>query len=124
MVNGKIHGEKQLYANMNKYAKLMDVGVQDAMEKVIEHIVEKAKALAPMDTGKLRSSVVGVVKKMSADIIEGHVEASVAYAQYIEFGTSTSQAQPFLTPAIDAALKILTHELQDAHKRAARRLSK
>lgn len=123
-ISGKVTGEQKVISNLKTYSKYMDVGVQNAMETVVELIVEKAMTLAPVDTGKLRKSIVGTVQKMSGDLILGNVEATANYADYIEFGTSKAKAQPFLTPAIEEGLKILTKELENAHKRAASRLSK
>ena len=102
----------------------MDVGVQAAMERVVDLIVQKAQALAPVDTGRLRSSVEGAVVKMSNDLISAQVQATAEYANYIEFGTSNMRAQPFLTPAIEEGLKILDKELKAAHDRASSRLSR
>ena len=121
-ISVKVQGEKEVLRNMDAYKRYMNIEVQNALEEVLELITEKAKSLAPVDTGKLRASVQGVVRRMASDIIEGHIEATVEYATLIEFGTENMKAQPFLTPALDEGLKILTRKLQEAHKRAARRL--
>jgi len=124
MINVKVVGLKTVTSNIDRYSKEIDIGVQGAMEKVTELIVEKARSLAPVETGDLRASVQTAVRKMASDIVTGSVEATIKYAQYIEFGTSTQKAQPFLTPALEEGLAILGKEMQEAHRRAARRLSK
>lgn len=122
MVTVKIIGEKEVIRNMNNYSRNMGIETQSAIEEVIEVIVAKAQSLAPVDTGKLRSSIQGVVRSMASDIINGHVEATVPYATYIEFGTEKMKAQPFLTPALDEGYKVLERRLKEAHKRATSRL--
>lgn len=58
-----------------------------------------AKARAPVDTGALRGSIhTEVVTDLSAI-----VGPSVDYGDYVEYGTSRMAAQPFMTPAAEAA---------------------
>ena len=54
-----------------------------------------AKALCPVDTGRLRNSITHVQ-------LDAHHEAigtNVEYGRYVELGTSRADAQPFLVPA-------------------------
>ena len=121
-ISMKITGEDVLNKNIQTYAKQMDIGVQYAMEQVIEKIVTKATIKAPKDTGKLKASITGVVRQMTVDVYTGHIEAAVNYAKIIEFGSSTHKAQPFLTPVIEECIEDLKKEIQEAHKRATKRL--
>ena len=65
-------------------------------------VQRRAKQLAPVDTGRLRSSVAYEVARDGRDIV-GRVGTDVNYAPYIEFGTRRMRAQPFLRPALSAA---------------------
>lgn len=58
-------------------------------------IQNTARSLAPVDTGRLRSSI-------QASKGDGYVEigTNVEYAVFVEFGTRFQPAQPFLRPAI------------------------
>lgn len=60
-------------------------------------IGDLAQQLAPVDTGALRDSK--FVEKRGPLWIVGF---SVPYAAHVEYGTSRSAAQPFLTPAVRA----------------------
>lgn len=74
-----------------------------------------AKRLAPVDTGFLRSS-------LSTHMIgpaRAEVGASAEYAAFIEFGTGKSHAQPFLTPASEAAIARLRRVLEIIFARAS-----
>jgi HK97 gp10 family phage protein len=75
-------------------------GLPDAIERGIERganlIADLARQLAPVDTGELRSSI---SVEDGAHPLARRVVASAGHAAFIEFGTSVSEAQPYLTPA-------------------------
>ena len=54
-----------------------------------------AKLRAPVDTGNLRSSITHTASGDRAT-----VHTNVEYAPYMEYGTSRTAAQPYLTPAL------------------------
>ena len=58
---------------------------------------ERARSLAPVDTGELRDSIHAV--------LIGHGEAEIRvearHAPYVEFGTYKMAAQPYLSPALE-----------------------
>lgn len=73
-----------------------------ALRKTAMDIEADAKALAPVDTGALRSSISSTI---TGDGRMGGMEAvvgpTVEYGIYQEFGTSTQPGQPYLGPAFD-----------------------
>jgi HK97 gp10 family phage protein len=73
-----------------------------ALRKTAYDIEADAKALAPVDTGNLRSSI---ETRVSGDgrsaSMTAEVSANAGYSAYVEFGTSTSPGQPFMGPAFD-----------------------
>lgn len=54
-----------------------------------------AQALAPVDDGELRESISSDVRGLQAEI-----GASVRYAHYVEYGTSDTEPQPYMGPAL------------------------
>jgi HK97 gp10 family phage protein len=78
-----------------------------------------AKRLAPLDTGRLTASITTVsgtgqrtkpsgkgavstdVIAAPSDAFETFVGSPVSYAAYVEYGTFTNNAQPYLRPALD-----------------------
>jgi len=70
-----------------------------AVKKNADAIVRDAKALAPVDTGALRSSIQAVSIEAGK---EADVEVNVSYAAYVEYGTYKMAAQPYLSPAVIA----------------------
>lgn len=61
-----------------------------------------AKRNAPVDTGRLRSSITREMGSDGGDLV-GRVGTNVHYARHVELGTSRMVAQPYLRPALDAA---------------------
>jgi HK97 gp10 family phage protein len=57
---------------------------------------------APVDTGRLRSSIAHELGKDSRGFV-ARIGTNVEYAPHVELGTSLMRAQPYLRPALDAA---------------------
>jgi HK97 gp10 family phage protein len=66
-----------------------------------ERVRSRAAALAPVDTGRLRSSITWRIVFRGG--VAAVVSAPVHYAIYQELGTRYMRAQPFLVPALEAA---------------------
>ena len=101
--------------------------LDQVVRKTAFDIERAAKEAAPVDTGALKNSIHTVVagadgydkaasavrdKHPKAEVFDkvepdGPGEAVVAvaagYGAYVEYGTTRAAAQPFLTPAVDAA---------------------
>lgn len=89
-----------------KVARVNDEARRQVQESTIR-IETDAKRAAPVDTGRLRSSISREIEGAS-----GRVYTVVEYAEYVEFGTSRRPATPFLQPAIEAERKRLPREFQ------------
>lgn len=93
--------------------------VKAQIEKALERGLEAcgiqaesyAKALAPVDTGRLRNSISHTVDGDTA-----YIGSNVEYAPYQELGTSKMKAQPYLKPAVQNHISdyetILQNELK------------
>ena len=75
--------------------RIADVGFRGVIECGLA-IEAQAKDLAPVDTGRLRDSINTAIG--SEEVIVG---TNVEYAPYVEYGTYSTSARPFLRPAID-----------------------
>lgn len=77
------------------------VDYTEACEAFVEEFLKIANKLVPVDTGYLRST-----------IDAGHwgdgfwCEATADYAEYVEYGTSNMDAQPYFEPALQMAFEI------------------
>lgn len=63
------------------------------------YIVDLAKQLCPVDTGALKASIRLEPEQPALQMTVKAGGGAVTYAGFIEYGTSISPAQPFLTPA-------------------------
>src|SRR6185369_9658052 len=63
-------------------------------------VEETAKGLVPVDTGFLRDSITMVVEGIST-VANAEIGATARYGAYVEYGTSTTPAQPYMRPALD-----------------------
>ena len=69
-----------------RFNKIANLELREAMNKATQLVHGQAKALAPADTGILRNSIHMQVKDTGKSI-EGRVYTNVEYAPYVEFGT-------------------------------------
>lgn len=70
-----------------------------AVRKTAEDIQAGAASTAPVDTGNLRNSI-GMEMQ---DDVNAEVAVGAEYGIYVEYGTVHMGAQPYLTPAAEAA---------------------
>lgn len=86
-------------------SKLADLAVR----KAAFDVEAKAKQYAPVDTGFLRNSI-------GTDFAPGRavIGPTAHYGAFVEFGTARQQAQPYMTPAADAATVWLGQALANA----------
>ena len=66
-------------------------------KKVAEQVVDVAREMAPVDTGRLRGSIT-----IQRDGNSHAVTTDVPYAPFLEFGTTKMPAQAFLGPAAES----------------------
>lgn len=90
--------------------RIAEVGFRGVIECGFA-IEAQAKALTPVDTGRLRDSLNTAIG--SNEVVVG---TNVAYAPYVEYGTSRMIAQPYLRPAVDLVAGRAVQIVQKAGK--------
>ena len=73
-----------------------------------ELVADTARALCPVDTGYLRSTIKAEVRGNTAVI-----SASAPYAAYVELGTLKQSPQPFLLPALLSCEKEILQSIKE-----------
>lgn len=89
-------------AAMRKLFDSPEGPVGKAVTKACIRVHGRARQLAPVDTGRLRSSIQYEVGRDGRGIV-GRIGTNVHYAKHVEFGTRRMRAQPFLRPGLSAA---------------------
>lgn len=90
-------GARSLLGKLDKLAEQVPEGAARGCLKGAMLIEGEAKLLAPVDTGAMRSSIASEPIKNGAQV-GPHTD----YAAYVEFGTINMNAQPYMTPAVEA----------------------
>lgn len=89
MVSAKItaKGLKEAQAKLRQVATDMHgQPMQDGMEKAAMLVTRSARIKAPVDTGRLRASIVPEVRVQGKDVV-GVIGSNVVYAPFVELGT-------------------------------------
>ena len=81
----------------------------DGCDAFLDTFFDIVYDLCPVDTGELISSIDGFTDGEGVEVY-----ADADYAQYVEYGTSKMEAQPYFRPAIAAALEIANRDWQEA----------
>ena len=94
--------------NSREVIRQMENKIKDALREAGLFAEGEAKLRTPVDTGNLRGSI---SHKMRGDT-EVQIGTDVEYALYIEKGTSSQSAQPYLTPAVEENISAIAKILQ------------
>jgi len=86
----------------------LDEPLAEAMELYLEKVVDDARALVPIRTGRLQRSI-----RFRRGEGGYHVGSDVSYASFVESGTSRMAPRPFLTPALSQNISLLKASLLD-----------
>lgn len=82
--------------NRDEVREALNSAFDRALEKIGLTAERYAANLCPVDTGRLRNSIIHAVDTGEK---AAYIGAYVEYAPYVELGTSKMRAQPFLRPA-------------------------
>ena len=93
-VDIEVRGLKEARARMLHIAEqLSGVPMAQAMKDAALYVTAGARRLAPVDTGRLRASIIPEIRVMTNEVV-GVVGSNVVYAPYMEFGTRPHWAPP------------------------------
>jgi len=100
-VTVRVVGRERLIKRIKEMLVDAREGAQDETREVAEFIQRRAKEFVPVDTGRLRDSIrINQTGKAAYNVGPGD---EVEYAEYVEFGTSRTPAQPYMRPALEEA---------------------
>lgn len=78
---------------------------EDDLKRLAIRVQNEARSRAPVDTGRLRSSI--QAGQIQRDDLGAFIEVgtNVEYAGFVEFGTRYMSARPYMRPALLAAAR-------------------
>ena len=91
--------EAQWRGALDDALRKIHVDSAEGMERLGVMIENAAKRYAPVDTGRLRSSITHTTED-TAGVISCTISAPVHYAPHQEYGTRFMAAHPFLRPGM------------------------
>jgi HK97 gp10 family phage protein len=103
-ISGQSAVLENIYISQQTLTRKIDAAIQGAGIACQKY----AKQSCPVDTGRLRNSIL-----YNPGTLSCYVNTNVVYAPYVEFGTRHMGAQPFLYPAYSAAMQELMDELRN-----------
>jgi HK97 gp10 family phage protein len=78
--------------------KMVQKVADEYMLKLSLEIVDEAKRIVPVDTGRLQNAI--GIKSARTGKIEVGTDDTAPYAMFVEFGTKNMPPQPFMRPAV------------------------
>jgi len=94
-IKAKVTGIEAAVAKMEQVARDMTgPPIFNAIRDATLLVTARAKGKAPVDTGRLRSSIAPEVRVVHGLEVQGIVGSNVVYAPYMELGTGTFVGRP------------------------------
>lgn len=82
--------------NVEQVEAAMDKAIAKALTMIGLKAEGNAKAICPVDTGRLRNSITNAI---DTEVNATYVGTNVEYGPYVELGTSRRNPHPYLRPA-------------------------
>lgn len=106
VVSFKLDSSK-IQAEMKRLERSME-RMNDHVEDFCKDVTAGARLRVPVATGKLKWSI-RYVRRAGGNF---EISADAPYAGYVENGTSTMKAQPYLRPAVNVHLPVLKAKIK------------
>lgn len=109
----RLKGLDKFIRQVEQKQRTVRLVVDAELRRSANRVERKAKILAPVDTGWLRTQIYNEQQKL----LHYRVTSPALYSVYLELGTRYMSAQPFLDPALRAEWPILMANLNKMFKR-------
>lgn len=104
----------EIAARFRDLERALDRRMGDAADDAGARLRGAAQTRAPVDTGRLQSSIEEAVERIGRAVVRVALGTNVHYAPHQEFGTKFMEAQPFLRPALDAEIDWIIDRFETA----------
>lgn len=108
-----IRGAEALGTRLGKIDAALRQAAEETVAESAKAVCEGAAARAPVETGRLRSSICA-----SAAGLEAAVRSDCPYAAAVELGTSRRSARPFMEPAAETERAEMAKRFAKAARKA------
>ena len=103
---------------MNRFPQIVDVlpdATLNLAKKYLDKVYDISQERVPVDTGALKESG-HIFEEPNAIVLSYNApnNIGISYAAYVEYGTHNTPAQPYVNPAVEAAMSVFDEGLEDA----------
>lgn len=112
-----LEGQRQLEQNADRIQRNVKSKIEQALTNSALIVERDAKINAPVDTGRLRSSITHIENDYGSNNPSVEIGTNVQYAEAVEYGTSKQSAQPFLFSAYNGNKQKILKEFAKAFKK-------
>lgn len=104
----------ELEGKAKGYAGRLSLRIKRIVQQTANDIRDYAISIAPEDTGFLKSEIIATETERVVTEWVSLVLSGAEYSAYVEFGTYTNRAQPFMRPALKKYAPIFRKRIEDA----------
>jgi HK97 gp10 family phage protein len=108
-INVDVMGAEELAQALNRLDTAMQRRIQEQLAQWAQSVKADSEQRVPVRTGYLQSTIYAKTQGWQVEL-----GAQTEYAAAVEFGTTYTQAQPYLNPAVQAYLPGLERVLLEA----------
>lgn len=105
-------------AKAKGYSGRLSKRIKSIVSETTEDIRDYAISIAPEDTGFLKSEIIATEIERVVTAWVALVVSGAEYSAYVEFGTFTNRAQPYMRPAFRRYAPIFRRRIEQAIKQA------
>lgn len=117
-----LDGMTRTLAALRRAPEVTRVHASSAVGASTFAVAQRARALVPVDTGTLRSSI-EASRVVSGLVGRVGVSKDAYYWRFVEFGTVRQAARPFFRPAAEEERGVFIQRMRDIGPRVERDLS-
>ncbi|PLX37000.1 MAG: hypothetical protein C0605_07995 [Hyphomicrobiales bacterium] len=116
----KIRRKDKLRQKLLALAPAAEKEIKSAVEKSATELESSAKHFAPVDSGAMKAGIKTRIERGGMAARVGVFDPKLFYVRFVEFGTRTAPAQPFLFPSY----RLLRRRIRGRFSRAINKAAK
>lgn len=112
----QVFGMRDLRRALARLAGDLEDASEEAVAETAEQVKDDMQTFVPVDSGRLRDAITVEITAGGKGARVGPGD-EVEYSEFVEFGTSEMEAQPYATPAAEAARRTLPAQVAGSVRR-------
>lgn len=113
----EITGIKALAKKLGLAEEQINSAARRTVKETAEGVKKRAKDLVPVESGRLQRSINASYSSNGLQAEVKNTNNQAYYGQFIEYGTSSRPARPFMTPAAEGQRRKIKRRLEQHVKK-------